>query len=103
MILEPVVLQLQRRPGPLLPQIQAALAAHGEPLRWAITAVMPASAPGELVDGQPAPAHPDPLGSELRLEAIVCRPDGDVPPEPGFSERGLPEPADGWQAAPERP
>lgn len=37
--LSPVLLQLQRQPGPLLPQIQAALAAHGQPLRWAITAV----------------------------------------------------------------
>jgi hypothetical protein len=40
--LRPLTLQLERQPGPLLPQIEAALAAHGEPLRWAITAVEPA-------------------------------------------------------------
>ncbi|MCP9928055.1 hypothetical protein [Cyanobium sp. CH-040] len=38
-VLQPLVLRFRRAPGPLLPQIQAALAAHGEPLRWAITAV----------------------------------------------------------------
>lgn len=37
--LSPVVLQLERRPGPLRLQIEAALAAYGRPLRWAITAV----------------------------------------------------------------
>jgi hypothetical protein len=52
----PVLLQLERAPGPLLPQIQAALRAHGEPLRWAITAV------------QPRPAAP----ALLQIEAIVC-------------------------------
>ena len=35
----PLLLQLERRPGPLRPQIEAALIQHGEPLRWAITAV----------------------------------------------------------------
>jgi hypothetical protein len=49
-ILRPVVLRFQRAPGPLLPQIQDALAAHGEPLRWAISGV-----------------HED----EIRLEAVV--------------------------------
>ena len=70
-ILEPVVLQLRRRPGPLLPQVEAALAVHGEPLRWAITAVVPATGAAQLADGHP---DPDPPGAELRLEAIVCRP-----------------------------
>lgn len=37
--LKSVELPLRRRPGPLLPQILAALALHGRPLRWAITAV----------------------------------------------------------------
>jgi hypothetical protein len=32
-------LRLQRRTGPLLPQIEVALAAHGRVLRWAVTAV----------------------------------------------------------------
>jgi hypothetical protein len=39
--LQPVTLRLQRAPGPLTPQIERALAAHGDPLRWAITAVEP--------------------------------------------------------------
>lgn len=51
-----MLLQLERAPGPLRPQIQAALRAHGEPLRWAITAV------------QPRPAAP----ALLQIEAIVC-------------------------------
>jgi hypothetical protein len=42
--LRPLTLQLVRQPGPLLAQIEAALAAHGEPLRWAITAVEPGAA-----------------------------------------------------------
>jgi len=41
-------LRLQRRPGPLLPQIEAALAHHGRPLRWAITAVEACSEPAVL-------------------------------------------------------
>jgi hypothetical protein len=48
--LRPLALRIRRRPGPLLPQIRAALAPHGEPLRWAITAVR---------------------GDELSLEAVV--------------------------------
>jgi hypothetical protein len=36
--LEPLELWLQPEPGPLLPQVRAALLAHGHPLRWAITA-----------------------------------------------------------------
>jgi hypothetical protein len=50
LILRPLALQLSRRPGPLRPQIEAALVRHGEPLRWAITAVR---------------------GEELHLEAVV--------------------------------
>lgn len=41
-------LRLQRRPGPLLPQIEAVLASHGRPLRWAITAVEAGSEPAVL-------------------------------------------------------
>ncbi len=58
--LQPVELELRREPGPLLAQIQAALAAHGRPLRWAITAVEPHPAGGEA-------------GSLLRIEAVVRR------------------------------
>ncbi|MEB3235949.1 MAG: hypothetical protein VKM98_11035 [Cyanobacteriota bacterium] len=35
----PLQRELERRPGPLLPQITAVLEAEGRPLRWAITAV----------------------------------------------------------------
>jgi hypothetical protein len=52
--LQPVTLQLRRTSGPLLAQIEAALAVHGQPLRWAITAVEP---------GECAPM--------LTLEAVV--------------------------------
>ena len=58
--LQPVELELRRQPGPLLAQIQAALAAHGRPLRWAITAVEPNPAGGAV-------------GSLLRIEAVVRR------------------------------
>jgi hypothetical protein len=53
-----VLLQLERAPGPLRPQIETALRAHGEPLRWAITAVDPTA------DGP----------SLLQIEAVVCSP-----------------------------
>lgn len=58
--LQPVELELRRQPGPLLAQIQAALVAHGRPLRWAITAVEPNPAGGAA-------------GSLLRIEAVVRR------------------------------
>ena len=35
--LRPLLLELRADPGPLLPQIRAALAAEGRALRWAIT------------------------------------------------------------------
>jgi len=35
----PVLLQLERQPGALREQVEAAVGAHGTPLRWAITAV----------------------------------------------------------------
>jgi hypothetical protein len=54
--LELLELQLQRREGPLVPQIQAALAGHGEPLRWAITAV-----------------HQGPSGASLQIEAVMVQ------------------------------
>lgn len=54
--LEPVALSLPRGYGSLLPRIRAALAAEGEPLRWAITGV-----------------EPGPAGPELRIEAMVIR------------------------------
>ena len=56
-----MLLQLERAPGPLRPQIESALRAQGEPLRWAITAV------------QPRPAAP----SLLQIEAIVISAGGE--------------------------
>jgi hypothetical protein len=44
--LKPLLLTLERAPGPLRPQVLAALEAHGRPLRWAITAVQPSAAGG---------------------------------------------------------
>jgi len=55
--LEQLELRLRRCSGPLLPQIRAALAGRGQPLRWAITGV-----------------EPDPAGAQLRIEAVVIRP-----------------------------
>ena len=57
MRLTPLALRLMRRPGPLLPQIEAALQVHGRPLRWAITAVQPGD-----------------QGDELLLEAVMLTP-----------------------------
>lgn len=37
--LRPVLLQVERRPGSLRAQVESALLRHGQPLRWAITAV----------------------------------------------------------------
>ena len=42
--LRTVTLRLPRGSGSLLAQIETALAAEGQPLRWAITAVEPAAA-----------------------------------------------------------
>jgi len=56
--LQPVTLRLQRVPGPSTPQIERALAIHGDPLRWAITAVEP----GE---------EQQLTGSVLLIEAVV--------------------------------
>jgi len=61
--LVPLALRLERRPGPLLAQIHDALAAHGQPLRWAITAVEPAVAAGVAGGGASC--------SILCIEAVV--------------------------------
>ncbi len=37
--LRPVLLQMEPRPGSLRAQVETALLCHGQPLRWAITAV----------------------------------------------------------------
>ena len=58
--LQPVCLRVSRAAGPLLPQIEAALALHGQPLRWAITAVEPPDDPSAGL-----------AGSLLTIEAVV--------------------------------
>lgn len=65
--LEAVEFWLEAGPEPLLPQLLAALAAHGEPLRWAITAAEP------IVDGA-APSSGGAGRRRLRLEAVVLCP-----------------------------
>ncbi len=57
MRLEPFQLWFDATPGPLRPQVLAALAGHGQPLRWAITAALPAPQ----------------AGRRLRIEAILLR------------------------------
>jgi len=64
---------MERGPGPLRPQILAALRPHGEPLRWAITAVEPSVFATAAIDG---PALGDQGGDRpgrLRLEAVMLR------------------------------
>ena len=51
----PLLLQLERQPGSLREQVEAAVGAHGTPLRWAITAV------------QHRPEQP----SLIQIEAVV--------------------------------
>ncbi len=64
--LRPVTLRLPRRSGSLLAQIETALAAEGQPLRWAITAVEPAP------DPQARPGSPEfTLEVMLTIEAVV--------------------------------
>ena len=67
MRLVPLLLQLERRPGPLRPQILEALAAHGRPLRWAITAATPDNPPQT-----PPQTAPDSTAvTRLQIEAVV--------------------------------
>ena len=67
MRLVPLLLQLERRPGPLRPQILEALAAHGRPLRWAITAATPDNPPQT-----PPQTPPDSTAvTRLQIEAVV--------------------------------
>jgi len=61
MKLQRLDLWLETAPGPLLPQLLAALGEKGEPLRWAITAAEPAA------DGEPG-------WRRLRIEAVLLCP-----------------------------
>jgi len=47
--LRALVLQLEAQAGALRPQITSALAVHGQPLRWAITAVTRSPSGGRLL------------------------------------------------------
>ena len=67
MRLVPLLLQLERRPGPLRPQILEALAAHGRPLRWAITAAAPDNPPQTPPDTAPDSI----VVTRLQIEAVV--------------------------------
>ncbi|MCT0212310.1 MULTISPECIES: hypothetical protein [unclassified Synechococcus] len=64
MRLEALEIWLEAAPGPLLPQLLAALAHHGEPLRWSVTAVEPQGAAGAGSGHQSGRRR-------LRLEAIM--------------------------------
>ena len=73
MRLEPLELWLEPGPGPLRPQILAALRPYGEALRWAITAVEPNSSANPAIAG---PDQADQRGDgpgRLRLEALMLR------------------------------
>ncbi|MCP9771316.1 hypothetical protein KBY66_01525 [Synechococcus sp. Tobar12-5m-g] len=67
MRLEALEFWLEAGPGPLLPEVLAALAAHGEPLRWAITAA-------ESIGDGAAESGGGAGRSRLRLEAVVLCP-----------------------------
>ena len=68
MRLEALEFWMEAGPGPLLPEVLVALAAHGEPLRWAITAAEP------ILDGPAWPGGGAPGRRRLRLEAVVLCP-----------------------------
>ena len=53
--LEPLELWIERQPGPLRPQVLAALRQHGEPLRWAITAVAAQPVAGAAIGAPQGP------------------------------------------------
>ena len=70
-------LTLRRRPGPLRPQVIAALGRHGRPVRWAITAIARSAAP--VGEGDPAKAgkvaaghlgHEEPTAAQLSLHGF---------------------------------
>ena len=75
MRLVPLLLQLERRPGPLRPQILEALAAHGRPLRWASTAATPDNppeTPPQTPPETPPDSAPDSTAvTRLQIEAVV--------------------------------
>ncbi|MEI6502258.1 MAG: hypothetical protein WCP21_14675 [Armatimonadota bacterium] len=66
MRLEPLHLWFELGPGPLRSQVLAALARHGDPLRWAITAV-------ETLEATGAAATDGPKGRRVRVEAVLLR------------------------------
>ena len=95
MRLEPLELWLELGPGPLRPQILAALRQQGEPLRWAITAVETSASAGPVLGGSQEPSRapaPGPLvaqkgGAPAGLEDAPG--DGDGRAHPGQKGTGL--------------
>ena len=70
--LRPVTLRLPRGSGSLRAQIETALAAEGQPLRWAITAVETAPDPEAGPEGAVQTLDVVPrLGVVLTIEAVV--------------------------------
>ena len=78
MRLEPLELWLEPVPGPLRPQILAALRQHGEPLRWAITAVEPTSPAASAIAGFQAPPPASALDAVLVGERSLPQAGGEV-------------------------
>jgi hypothetical protein len=83
--LVPLALWLEPVPGPLRPQILAALRPYGEPLRWAITAVESSPDAAPAIEGSQELSHaPVPVqvvggdtsvpqgAGEVGLGASVC-------------------------------
>ena len=64
---------MERGPGPLRPQILAALRQHGDPLRWAITAVEPSCVATVASDGPALGEQSGDRPGRLRLEAVMVR------------------------------
>ena len=63
--LQALVLQLEPQTGALRSQITAALEAHGQPLRWAITAVGRSPAGGRLLQVEAVVIDRDPSPGSL--------------------------------------
>jgi hypothetical protein len=94
--LEPLELWLEPVPGPLRPQILAALRPYGEPLRWAITAVEPNSSATLAIDGCQEPSAAAAFDAVVAGERSRPQAGGEVGPGPSFGLGASdgPDPAD---------
>ena len=84
MRLEPLELWLEPVPGPLRPQILAALRPYGEPLRWAITAVESSSSATPAIDGCQEPPPAPALDAVVAGERSRPQAGGEVGPGTSF-------------------